>query len=320
MKVIVSFLLSSLMLSDFAIAQACDPEKILRTDVENYYNNDVVFLSDIQSRTFSKDQKRDTSIGVTYKGIPMSFSDARSMSEFVTENSNFQLSREQTTSVMRATLSDASVEAYIQCLQANQGVVIVVPPSALNEEQFPFKVEWRPANPVEPSKISLSVTGGELVNANVADLMKANEEREFTIKRDTTKTLFISVTVNGEVDTISLPRKPAFRVKISELFDPPMDQKEAQIVRGDGAHTTDKRFRDLCVTSTDGGLFSSDGAAKIIASDVIDGQKRVKIEMDVASNNSRRVCGRITASSGAKEIMVRIRARLQVFKASVEPM
>ncbi|CAN7474157.1 hypothetical protein [Mesorhizobium caraganae] len=319
MKMIVYLFVTLIGFINYAAAKSCDPEAILRSDVAQYYTHDVVFLSDIQSRSFSKEQENDASIGIAYKNIPMSARDARSMSEYISEHSDFRLTGEQTTSVIKATLSDASMRAYITCLQATKGVFVVVPPSALDEEQFPFKVVWRPANLSEASPISLSVTNGELIGASaeLSEPMKANEERLFTIKRDLGKTLFISAKVNGEVDTISLPRKPTFRVSIGELYYPPIGEKESQIIRGYGTNTTDLISRDLCVSSAEGGLFSSAGAAKIVA-EVVDGQRRAKIEMDDANNNSRRVCGRISASSGASGIMVGIRARLHVFRAIIQ--
>ena len=299
-----------------AIAAECDPNAILRTDIEQYNNNDLVFLSNIQNKIAARNAQDDKSVGVTYKGIPMTAKDAQSMSDYVSERSDLKLSHEQATSILRATLSEASAKAYIECIRG-QGAEIVIPDSALTEPSFNIKVVWRPKNPSDPKPIKMLVTNGKLVAPDLSQ-MKVNEERAFKVDRDITKTLFISATVNGEVDTISLPAKPTFHVSVIPKYDPPLDQKPVSIVRGVGARTTDWSYHDLCIVDGDGGLFFSDNAAKVMFTDVIDGQNRVK-EMDDKNNDTRRVCARVGASSGAQEVRVGFSARLQVFQAVLKP-
>ena len=295
-----------------AFAQMCDPDAILRSDVLAYSNDERVLISDVASRLSSQQTADNTELGVTYKGVPMSFKDGHSLSDYLQEKTDYKMSYNETTSILRTTLSEASVKAYMACL-GSRGVTIIVPPEALDEEEFPFFVAYHAQGTSDDQKLVLAVTGGDLVDPDTSK-MRLNEQRLFKVKRDLNRALFISATIAGQKDIVVLPRKENFRVELKEIVEPPLSGKGLSIKRGYGHGTTDKLTQPLCVTSEEGGLM---GAKVVVAQSGGDKYSGYTLDED---NNTHRVCAKVWAYSGGADFPTSIRARLYVMRAVVVPL
>lgn len=299
-------------MSAHALAQECDPNAILRSDVLAYTNDSRFFMSDVSSRLASQQKNDNTELGVTYKGVPMSLKDGHSLSNYLQEKTDYKMSMTESTSILRMTLSEASVKAYITCV-GSRGVTVLIPPEALDEPEFPFTVTYHPLGTSDDERLVLTVTGGELVDPDKSK-MRTNEQRIFHVRRDLTKTLFITATIAGLKDIVALPPKERYRVDFEEIVEPAPPAKALVIKRGEGDNTTDKVTRTVCITSTEGGLMG----AKVIAAQV-GGDKYSGYEIEKDSN-THRVCAKIWAYSGGADYATSISARLYVFRAVVVPL
>lgn len=163
----------------YAAAPACNANEILRNNVESYQSNLVVWLSYISNLIQDRKSSSSSSAGISYAGIALNLDDARSMSEYISQQKNYTLSQQQSVSILRSTLSPDSVKAYIACIGANRGLSIVIPADALDESSFPFEVYWDPSYSPKGKLLVMKVING-----------KIDGESKVTIQQNPAKIVF----------------------------------------------------------------------------------------------------------------------------------
>jgi hypothetical protein len=308
--------LLTLALASLSISQAhsekCDPDKILRQNISNYQSNLAVWMSYVNNLTKSTNQASSESFGVSYAGVGLSYGDAKSLSEYINQQQNYTLSEQQSVSILRSTLSEDSVKAYIACLNSNRGLAIVVPDAALNEDAFQFSVDWNPPTRPRDHVLEVNVTNGTIdgktkikVNVQVPD------SKPFALTRDANKTLFISATLDGQSDIISLPRRPQFIVKLREKYEPPLDQQPFYSIE-DGGHSLQPLKQPLCISATTDSILLP---STMIPQFAISGDRPRATVNEDKKNSSLKACGLVYNSTPCKECSMQIRGRFSVFEA-----
>lgn len=298
-----------------ATAADCNPTELLRQNIDSYQGNFTFWLASAKQLVKQTNSDDKTEVGLTYKGVPFSASDVSTLSQYVSEKTSFQLSETQSVSILRSTLSPESVKAYLGCIGANRGVTIAIPDLAMDAEEFVVKVAWDPDYNPTDSKLELVMAGATVAGKTDVEI-RPTQSKSFVIKRDPKKPLFLSATIDGKSDEISLPRTPQFTIEFSERFFPPEGEKALGISRGVGSNTTDLITLSACVAAENGAILLP-GTAKMDVS-ILDSQNRAKAIIDT-DNSSLRVCGKLSASSGAQEVKVSISGRLRVFEALARP-
>jgi hypothetical protein len=255
--------------------------------------------------------------GISYAGIGLSFSDAKSLSEFVSQQQNYNLSQQQTVSVLRSTLSPDSVKAYIACVDSSRGVSIELPDAALSEDNFQFTVSWNPNYKAKKSTLKIVTTNGEIIGDSKVQI-SPTDSTTFTLKRTLPdKALFISASVDGKTDIVSIPRLPAFALKLRELFDPPKEQPQDTLIR-DGGHGTVYVDRIHCISATSGDT-SLIPSTMIFEGQIYGDTNRAKVTIDTKTNSSRRSCGHMINSTGCNQCSNGITGRFAIFEAYLAP-
>jgi GNAT superfamily N-acetyltransferase len=240
----------SVCMPAISFAADCDPNAILRQNVTAYQSNFLVWLSNVENLTKSTSSSNNSNAAISYVGVALSLSDARNISDYISQQKQFTLSEQQSVSVLRSTLSADSVKAYIACIGANRGVSVIVPDAALNEQVFQLTVNWDPKYKPNNNELTINVTNGNIVGDAKA-ILQPTESKTFTINRDLSKTLFVSAVIDGQSDLISMPATPKFVVKLRER-----DSPDFELIR-DGGHGTSLVKRDACITADRGiGEFS----------------------------------------------------------------
>lgn len=311
--------LASTLWNPTSATAACDPDKILRQNVEQYNESISVFLSYLRNLQSSTDESSKTGIGLSYAGIGLSYDDAKSLSQYLSLYENYVISKEQSISVLRSTLSPDSVRAYIACLKSNDPVTVIIPDTALNEPVFQFTVEWNPNFRAKADHLTVNVTNGTIKGRKSATVfMQPTDSFPFELKRDGKgdKTLFITAHIAGKTsDPASLPGIPQFRLTLKPTSAPPPGQPEADIKRS-GHYGTSYVKDDYCVTpKADSILIPS--TLKFVGRIVGDpGRARSGI---YPNNTSQRACGYIENSAGANEDFNEIRGRFVAFQTDLSP-
>src|SRR5215471_10127848 len=101
--------------SSSAFAEECDPYAILRKDVERYNEHIAVFMAQLDAYNESIKAGHKADAGFTYDGFPITANDAGTFARQVQRQTGFKLDRDQSVSILRATLSDNNVRAYERC-------------------------------------------------------------------------------------------------------------------------------------------------------------------------------------------------------------
>lgn len=196
-----------------ASAGDCNPTEILRQNIDSYQGNFTFWLASAKQLVKQNNADNKTEVGLTYKGVPFSASDVSSLSQYVSEKTSFHLSETESVSILRSTLSPESVKAYLGCIGANRGVAITIPDSAMDAEEFVVKVAWDPDYNPTDNKLDLVVAGATVTGKTDVEI-KPTQSKSFVIKRDLTKPLFLSATIDGKADDISLPKHPNSRLNL----------------------------------------------------------------------------------------------------------
>lgn len=231
-------------------ADTCDPSKILRQNVSSYQSNVMVFLSYVNSVEKSDAQASASGAGISYAGIGVNWNDARSISQFLETHEDYKVSTQQSVSVMRSTLSDESVKAYIACLNAG-GLAIAIPDAAMSEEVFQLRIFWNPKGNIPEKKhtLAIRVTNGKIQDASGQETVSfstnidPNYSVPLTVSRDLDKALFITAVVDNDSDLVSIPARPQFLVKWKVVAT-----KEDALERSDNAGLS-VIDRDECISA-----------------------------------------------------------------------
>jgi hypothetical protein len=209
------------------LAVECDPSAILREDVSQYSQHISVFLALQHLYTNDVNAGHNANAGFVYDGFPISAADAGTFAQAIKDSTNYSLNDDETISILKSTLSQASVDAYIACVthQNPPPIAISMNPEVLTEPKFQFKVHWHPdyRTPKE-AKIVLMVTNGTIEGkTKYSTKMKPSDELPFEVTRDDngSKRLMISASIWGKTsDIISVPPLPTFEAKLqSKLSD-----------------------------------------------------------------------------------------------------
>jgi hypothetical protein len=196
----------------------CDPN--LFKDVSNYQANTSIWLSYIDNLSRYTDQDSKQGIGVSYAGIGLSWNEAKSVADFIRHQTQYQMSVQQMTSLVRSTISGNGLTAYLGCIGANRGVTIEIPDAAASDPGFAFTGEWDPKFVAPESVLTLKTVNGEILGGNEYPI-KATQSRNFILtNRDLSKTLFVAAEVNGQADIVSLPAVPNFVTKLRRRATP----------------------------------------------------------------------------------------------------
>lgn len=304
----LAILFWSLASSAYA-APACDSEKILRNNIDAYQGNFVVWLSYVNNLTRNMAQGQSDSIGVTYEDIPMTFNEAKSLSEFFGQQTSYNLSEQQSVSVLRSTLSADSVKAYVACIKANRGLAIALPDAALNEESFQFTVDWNPDYTPTGKVLEFKVTNGKLDGPSRVTIGNHPWHKSFSLKRDLSKTLFVSATIDSQTDLVSLPAKPKFVMKLREKYS-----DSFKYIR-DAFHGVAPIKEDYCIPAdADAVLLPSTMVPEV---KIIGTHPRATVNED-KTNNIHRACGRIYDDTPCKECTQQISGRFSIYEAYFE--
>jgi hypothetical protein len=199
----------------------CDPSKILRSDVSQFNEHISVFLALQRLYTNDINAGHNANAGFVYDGFPISGKDAGTFAQAIHDSTNFSVNDDETVSILKSTLSQASVDAYIACVnhQHPPPVSISFPPQSLTETQFQFKVHWHPdyLTPKE-AELVLTITNGTVDGkTKVRKPIRPTEEIILQVVRDDngSKRLIMSAWVWGKAsDILTLPPLPTFEVKL----------------------------------------------------------------------------------------------------------
>jgi hypothetical protein len=167
-------LITLIFISEKTWADTCDPSKILRQNVASYQSNVMVFLSYVNNVEKSEVQASSSGAGISYAGIGVNWNDAKSIGQFLETHEDYKVSTQQSVSVMRSTLSDESVKAYIACLNAG-GLAIAIPDAAMSEEVFQLRVFWNPKGNIPEKKHTL--TDGKIQDVSGQESVSVSTDR-----------------------------------------------------------------------------------------------------------------------------------------------
>lgn len=220
--------------------------------------------------------------------------------------------QQQNVSVLRSTLSPDSVKAYIACLGSNRGLSIAIPAEALDEDAFLFTVDWNPNFRSRDDQLELKVINGKIDGATKVRA-RPPISVPFSITRDTGKTLFISATIDGQADIISLPRRASFTLKLREKYEPSLEKPPFQSIQ-DAGHSLDGYNARHCISASPNSILLP---STLIPQFAISGN-RPKVVLDPDKKNSAlNACAQITNSTPCKECTNAIRGRLSIWEAYV---
>ena len=210
---------SGILPTSLALAERCDPDKILRSNVEQYNENLVYFLSYLKNLQSQTDKSNSQSFGVSYAGVGLNYADASSLAQFISQQERYVVTKEQSVSVLRSTLSPDSVRAYIACVGNLPPLTMRVSDSALSEPKFPFTVQWSPGYRAKSNQMELKVINGTIDGKTEKKVtIQPQDQADFVISRDGngSKTLIISANVDGKSsDPVFMPGFPSIRNKIT---------------------------------------------------------------------------------------------------------
>lgn len=134
------------------------------------------------------------------------------------------------------------------------------------------------------------------------------------VNRDLSNTLFISATVDGKSDIVSLPAAPKFTVKVKPIWNPPMEKPPLVNERSGGAGTTPWNT-DLCVSpEPDAILLPSTRLFEKEGTNTGGG-----LLYDDKNASTLRVCVNVRNSTGSNEFQSIIQGRFQVWEAYLSP-
>jgi hypothetical protein len=294
----------------FAFADKCDPNAILRQNVTSYQSNVAVWMSLVSNLTKSSQDSSSQSFGISYAGVGLTYGDAKSLSEYISQQKNYTVSEQQSVSILRSTLSPDSVKAYIACLGSNKGLAIVIPDAALNEDAFQFTVDWNPNYRPRGDVLELKVTNGK-IDGKSSVHVQYPASVPFSITRDVSKTLFISATIDSQSDIVSLPHRPSFTMKLREKYEPPLDKPEFYSIE-DAGHSLQPLKASLCVSASPDSILIP---STMIPQFLISGDRPRATVNEDKKNSGLKSCGIVYNSTPCKECSMQIRGRFSIFEA-----
>jgi hypothetical protein len=317
--------------STAAAQQQCDPDKILRSNVEQYNESVAVFLAQQRDYTDNINAGHNASAGFTYDGFPLNANDAGTFARLVHESTGYTLSGSESISLLRSTLSDSSVFAYINCLKFSNPdpIAILLNPSVITETTFQFRVGWHPnyRTPAR-SRLVLNLTNGKINGKNrVAVDMQPTDVLPFEVKRDENgaRPLMISASINGQTsDITTVPALPNFKVTLKPKLSQPIS-----ICRSGGCGTN--YVADAVTTEPDEGSGLLPGTLKFILATLRGDVDRMYScpdfrasqfphrcdDYSAANNDSFHVTGEVRGSAGANEADNFISGRFSVLETVI---
>src|SRR5262249_31720978 len=121
LRLLAIFLVASafqlLHLASATAADSCDPEKILRENLEVVTLNREAAFAMAESEGSISTKKQLSAFGLEYEGLELNNNDRKYIYNAVSKATAANWTAAQRDMVLRRTLSDSSVEAYKACLQ-----------------------------------------------------------------------------------------------------------------------------------------------------------------------------------------------------------
>lgn len=295
-----------------AFADRCEPNAILRQNAGSFQSNLVVWLASMQNLMQGKEDRSNTVND--FAGVGLTFADAKGLTEFISKQANYTVSSQQSVSVLRTTLPPESVKAYVTCAAPGTDVFVEVPDSALSEEKFQIFVSWAPkAAGKKSQKLRLTVTNGTFEGE--LDPISPGERVPVEITRELDKTLFISAKVSGQSDSVSLPPKPSFSVRLRDRVEPPLDEKEF-VIKSGGDAPPDAVSSKLCINADNGtSLLPS---TLIFKGRIYGDPRRARYEVPADISNLT-TCMLLQASTIDRKAQNAVVGRMSVWQASIVP-
>jgi hypothetical protein len=296
----------------------CDPNAILRRNVAQYNENIAVFLSYIRNLQKSVSPGENSAIGLSYDGVGLSLADAASLANNLLRNRNYQIDEEQSTAILRATLTPDGRKAYFACVNSRDPVDVILPDAAVSDQSFHFQLAWDPDYPAKKSAVAVHVANGTIGGDATRTLtMQPNDTVDFEVKRDGdgSKPLTISAYIFGKVsDPISLPGLPQFVVKLKPRATSAEDIKRSGT--GDAAAYVK---HDLCVYP-DGDAILLPSTMKFASAALTGDPNRARAGLYDKQNTSLLACGYIENSAAGAEDFNEIGGQFLVFETDLQPL
>jgi hypothetical protein len=240
-----------------------DCDVALQKDREEFHSNIVYFLSYFKNITQSSSDTDKKTAKFAYRGVQLDYDGAREISSFLSDQERYDVSYEQSVSVLRTFLSDNDLAAYKACLNRHDPVSLLYTNEAFHLDEFTVHVEWNPDFRA-PGKGILQLDLANATNGGKTSVRRQVERTDITaflIKRDGDKAVTIDASVEGKSsDTLYIPARPQFAFDIRAKYDPPVGHSPYSLDRGAGRgaslvmipsaiHNTDNRSRLLPKTA-----------------------------------------------------------------------
>jgi hypothetical protein len=288
----------------YAAGADCDPNAILRQNINQYNENISVWLAYLKNLQQTTNSNNSSSVGVSYDGFGLDFADANSLAQYVSDNESYSYTFQDSISVLRSTLDSRSVDAYIACLRSNNPVTVYTPDSVTTDISFPITVHWNPDYPA-PNNQTLTVTainGTVDGKSSTTHVMKnKSDEASFTITRTSNgrSKLYITASIFGKVsDPITLPAIPQFKMTLVPKFSPPHDKPSLSICRSGGCGTTYVK-QTACILPDSGSIILP-STIKFVADKLIGDPRRSGSSVEPGGDQFH-VCGSIFSSAGGNQ-------------------
>jgi hypothetical protein len=215
----------------------------LQKDREEFHSNIVYFLSYFKNITQSTSDTDKQNAKFVYRGVQLDYDGAREISSFLSQEERYDVTYEQSVSVLRTFLSDNDLAAYKACLGRHDPVTLLYTNEAFTQDEFTVHVEWNPDfRGTETGVLQLDLTNAtgridatSAGSRTVKTKVKRTDVTPFLVKRDGDKAVTIDASVEGKSsDTLYIPAKPQFAFDIRAKYDPPIGHAPYSLDRGAG--------------------------------------------------------------------------------------
>lgn len=286
-----------------AVAQSCDPAKILRDNVHSYQSSIQKWMSYVDSISTGRDSTDNGNLGVKYEGLELSQSEAQTVSAFYKSRTNYQLAESDRVSLLSTELSPDSVQAYIECLRNNKtDITLHAPDGAEFAEAFQLIVKWHPQYNVAvvdgktDRTVNVNVTNGTLASPNDKTIIQQGQVSFNLVRPDLDKPLYISASIDGrESEFFTFPPRTKSTLVVS------LKKSAYGPIKRSGHFGDSEVGVNMCLEPDNGGILIPSSARATVSGAGMEWQARSKNTL-MDDNNQFQVCSRLwTAGVPCKE-------------------
>jgi hypothetical protein len=305
-----------------AFATSCDPNAILRSNVSQYNENLAVWLSYVKDLQRTTDSKDSSSVGLSYAGFGLDFADANSLYQYVSDHENYSLTATDSISVLRSTLDQGSVNAYLACIHSNNPITVQIPDTATTDITFPVTVHWNPDYPAPDNQIlTMTVINGTIDGKQkiTAKMKNKSDEQSFQVLRDNNggQKLYVTASIFGKVsDPATIPPIPKFKLGLSAKFSPQNDKPALSICRSGQCGTTYVKLTQ-CIYPDSGSILIP-STLKFVAEKLVGDPRRSGFSVEPGADQFH-ACGSIFSSAGGNEDYNLISGRFMAAQTILTP-